>query len=366
MLSTLCFLLFLLSTIVYISYLLGLLWAWQKVANKVNFSANQKPFSILIAAKNEAENLQRFLPFLLRQNYPEYEILIILDRCTDESKEIVENVQQLHPFLQYVEIKEIPEGWAAKKYALTQGIAAAKYEYLAFTDADCQVGEDWLGELAKHFTENVEMVLGLSPYFEEETWVNKLIDYETFYTAFQYVGFAASGLPYMGVGRNIAYKKSFFEKNQGFDAFKERLSGDDDLFVNAFATAKNTSVMISTASTTYSIPKKTWRDWIWQKMRHVSASNRYTWQTQGLLTAFGFSYIGHYFWGICAALTGFSFIPIICLYLARIFLMRFVFFHKSLSIHPRNRTVFPIVDILNVLYSTVIVPIGTLLTPKWH
>jgi poly-beta-1,6-N-acetyl-D-glucosamine synthase len=364
-LHILSFSLFLLSSLVYILYLIGLFFGWKKAKNQV-VSVEKPPFSVIIAARNEAANLERFLPFLLAQVYPCYEICIILDRCTDASKEIMEKWQRLHPQLRYIEIAAIPENWAAKKYVLTQGIAAAKYEHLVLTDADCQVNPEWLQEIAQCFSENIEMVVGLSPYFEEKGILNQVVDYETFYTAFQYIGFAAWGLPYMGVGRNIAYKKSFFLQNKGFSAFQERLSGDDDLFVNAFASGKNTAVMLSPQSATYSIPKMTWRSWIRQKLRHTSAATRYSWQTKLLLTAFGFSYIGHYFWGLCAILTGFSWIPIFFVYLARIFLMRYVFFHKKLRIHPRSKEIFPIIDIFNVLYSTVIVPLGTFITPKWH
>lgn len=358
--------LFLAASVVNAVYLFALWWAWRERSRKPAPSQAVFPsFSVVIAARNEAENLSRFLPKLLALDYPDYEVVIVLDRCTDESLQIVESWQKQHPQLRCVAVTEIPEGWAAKKYVMTQGVAAAQHDWLALTDADCEVQTNWLSEIAAQIDVETELVLGISPYFEEKSLLNMLIQYETFYAAFQYIGFAVLGMPYMGVGRNLAYKKSLFERAKGFERFKERLSGDDDLFVNAFAHPARTAVMVSPASMTYSVPKQQWRAWLRQKLRHSSASTAYSLPTQLLLTAFGFSYIGHYFWGMVAIGSGIPPMNVFFVYLTRIALL-YLIFRVPLTIPLKNKAFLPLLDFLNVLYSTLIVPLGTLLTPKWH
>lgn len=324
------------------------------------------PFSIVIAARNEAENLERFLPSFLGQDYPLFEVVVVLDRCTDNSIEVVKRFQQEFSYLKMLVVDEIPDGWSPKKYVLTQGIGLAQYEHLALTDADCEAGTLWLRKISGGFLEGKEIVLGISPYFRENTLLNSLIQYETYYSALQYTGFAVLGMPYMGVGRNIAYKKSFFQKVNGFEAFKERLSGDDDLFVNAYGNAQNVGVVVSPDSFIFSVPKMTWKEWIRQKLRHVSAGNRYSLKTKLSLTAFGFSFIGFYFWGGVCLLTGISIWKILIPFSFRMIIGFVIFFKTERHIYFKKMLyLYPILDFILVIYSAVIIPSGMLIRPKW-
>jgi biofilm PGA synthesis N-glycosyltransferase PgaC len=163
-----------------------------------------------------------------------------------------------------------------KKLALTVGIKAAKHEWLVFTDADCKVhSNQWLNRLQENFTDNKEIVLGYGGYFKRKGLLNAYIRYDTLVIAMQYLSFALSGMPYMGVGRNLAYRKSLFFKNKGFASHYGILSGDDDLFVNETANKSNTAVEFHPDSHTCSIPKQTWASWTKQKRRHFSTARRY-------------------------------------------------------------------------------------------
>jgi hypothetical protein len=211
------------------------------------------------------------------------------------------------------------------------------------------------------------LVLGISPYFAENTFLNHWIRFETYYTAFQMVGFAALGFPYMGLGRNISYKKSFFLQNSGFDAFKSRLSGDDDLLVNAFAQAKYTQVMISPQSQTFSPAKMTWKAWLRQKFRHVSASTAYSSVSKLLLAAFHFAHIGMYFFLFVPIFGGYAtFSQGILLYLCGNLLKWVIFAQSTRHIQaPRLHYLYPLWDLMMVMYVAVIVPIGMLRKPTW-
>ncbi len=237
----------------------------------------QPPISVIICAHNEEENLKSFLPQILEQDYPLFEVVLVDDCSDDESKWILKEFSSRYPErLKIVEIKEHIRLKHTKKFALTMGIKAAKYEHLVFTDADCQpAGAFWLAELAGAFSPEKEIVLGYSPYFKKNGFLNKLIRFETTHTAMSYLAYALKGNAYMGVGRNLAYTKSLFYKGKGFNKHMHIKSGDDDLFVNHNATNTNVNIAIHPDAHICSVPKTTWKSYYKQKARHSGASTLY-------------------------------------------------------------------------------------------
>ncbi len=339
---------------------------WKKASpSRQNVSQNP-PISLLIAARNEAENLQRFLPSLLQQSYPDFEIIIALDRCEDDSLEVLKAFQQTHPRLRWVEIPETAAGWAPKKWALSQAIEAAKHEHLLFTDADCQAGEAWMSEMAAAFSAQRDVVLGLGRYFAYPGILNVFIRYETLYAAFQYVGMAGQGQPYMGVGRNLAYRKSLYKKVNGFETFRSSLSGDDDLFVNAFAEGKKTAVVIKKAGHTFSEPERRFVSWVRQKVRHVSASAKYSLRSKIFLASFHLSQIALY-----VALGGVLLFTehveaAILLYVVFLSISWYIFGKINHTVgEPALSACYPFLDILFVVYNLSMVPLGLIVKPEW-
>ncbi|PWA07227.1 glycosyltransferase [Flavobacterium psychrotolerans] len=235
------------------------------------------PVSVIVCAKNEAENIVKFVPLLAEQDYPDYEIVLIDDASSDETLEIFEAFEKQYPNIKLVKVKNNEAFWGNKKFALTLGIKAAKKEYLLFTDADCYpTSKDWIKEMSSHFTLHKTIVLGYCAYEKiAGSFLNKIIRFETMLTAVQYFSWAKMGHPYMGVGRNLAYKKEeFFNVNGFIDHMKIR-SGDDDLFINQAAKRKNTTICFSPESFTYSKPKTAFKEWFDQKRRHVSTAAFY-------------------------------------------------------------------------------------------
>ena len=239
-----------------------------------NFS---KPVSVLICAKNEAKNLKRHLPFFINQAYPNFELVLINDCSRDKTLEILEAFQNQYPTkIKIVDVKENEQFWGSKKYALTLGIKAASHEYLLFSDADCKpVSEHWITEMTQHFSEKT-IILGYGAYSKvKKSFLNKLIRFETLFTAIQYFSYSKIGKPYMGVGRNLAYTKSLFFSVNGFADHIKIKSGDDDLFINQVATKTNITNCFSSNSFTESKPKTSFKNWILQKRRHVSTASHY-------------------------------------------------------------------------------------------
>jgi glycosyltransferase involved in cell wall biosynthesis len=238
---------------------------------------NQPPVSVIICAKNEAENLKRFIPTLIAQDYPEFEIVLINDASSDATLEVMEAFAAAHANIKIVDVKSVETFWGNKKYALTLGIKAATHDTLVFTDADCQpASNSWIKAMVAPINTDTTIVLGYGAYDTiKGSFLNKLIRFETVTTAMSYLGMAKIGAPYMGVGRNLAYTKATFFKTNGFVKHMKVRSGDDDLFINEAATASNTALCISKNSRTLSIPKTSFATWFKQKRRHISTAKYY-------------------------------------------------------------------------------------------
>lgn len=278
--------------------------------------------SVIICAKNEAENLEAFLPSILEQDYPNFEIVLINDSSNDETLDVIHHFSKLHNNIIVVDVKSIEAFWGNKKYALTLGIKAAKNDFLLFTDADCKpVSKYWIKEMSSHFSNKKSIVLGYGAYSKvKNSFLNKLIRFETLITAVNYFSFAKFGLPYMGVGRNLGYtKKEFFEANGFINHIKVR-SGDDDLFVNQIATPQNTTVCYSKRSFTASIAKTTFKDWFKQKRRHVSTAKYYKMKHKLLLTLLYTSNLLFWLFALILLATLFSWKIVLGLFFFRIVL----------------------------------------------
>lgn len=243
--------------------------------------------SIIICAKNEAENLKKFLPSIIHQEYKSYEIVLINDASSDETIEIMEAFKEKHSKIKIIDVENIEAFWGNKKYALTLGVKAAKYEHLLFTDADCKpVSKHWITEITKNFSNEKTIVLGYGKYKKEKGLVNLLVRFETLLTAIQYFSFAKLKIPYMAVGRNLAYHKSEFFRVKGFINHLHIKSGDDDLFIQDAANKKNTTICIDQNSFTESLAPTSLKKWFQQKRRHISTANHYKIQHQILLGLF--------------------------------------------------------------------------------
>lgn len=255
-------------------------------------NAEPVPVSIVVCAHDEADNLKVLIPALLSQDYPEFEVIIVNDRSNDGTFDYLLEETEKHPRLRMVNVKATPERVNGKKYGITLGIKAASYEWIVLTDADCRPrSANWIRSLSRHFDDNTRFVLGFSPYLREPGFLNLFIRFETILTAIQYFAFGWMKNPYMGVGRNLAYRKSLFLDQKGFNNFLHVTGGDDDLFVNIHARGRNTRLEMTPDSQVYSVPSSTWRSFYQQKVRHLSVGKRYRFIHRLLLGLFGLSWI---------------------------------------------------------------------------
>jgi glycosyltransferase involved in cell wall biosynthesis len=251
--------------------------------------------SVIICAKNEEKFIEKNLSYVLEQDYPGFEVIVVNDCSTDGTQEILDGMQKKYANLRSLIIHEGNANKHGKKLALTIGIKNAQYEYLVFTDADCRpASTGWLKDLINAFDSETEIVLGYGAYARKGGLVNSLIRMDTFQIGLQYMSLAMAGMPYMGVGRNLAYKKSLFVRQKGFSPYNHIPSGDDDLFINKAASRLNTRIAACPDCITISEPKASLKEWVRQKRRHVSTAKYYKGSTLFILGSITFSQ--YFFW----------------------------------------------------------------------
>ncbi len=213
--------------------------------NKKTFPGQvPQPVSVIICAHDEEANLRELIPLLLLQDHPEFEIIIVEDRGNDGTYDYLLSATKEKKHLKMVRVVYLPEHITGKKFALTLGIKAAKYDWVLLTDADCRPdGNRWLKQMSGRFNGECQIVLGL------------------------------------------------FLDNKGFNTHLGLAGGDDDLFVNEHARKRNTTTAIGKGALVYSKPKTTWREFYYQKLRHLFAGKRYKLSTKLVLGLFSISWI---------------------------------------------------------------------------
>jgi len=268
--------------------------AWYKPSEKIK--SQQHPVTVIICARDEAANLAKNLPGVLVQTYPTtHEVIVVNHNSQDETRYLLEEFKKTFKNLHIVNLEQEAKGIPGKKYPLSIGIKEARHEILLLTDADCvPVSETWMQKMQDAYVDGTEVVLGYGAYHKLPGVLNKLIRFETFHAALQYLSFALAGKPYMGVGRNLSYKKDLFFKNKGFSSINHVASGDDDLFINRVATKENTSIVIDHDAITLSSPKKTFGDWWRQKNRHFTTAKFYKPRHRYLLGLYSFTHFLFY------------------------------------------------------------------------
>lgn len=268
---------------------------------KNEFARSDQPVSVIVCARDEYYNLKENLPVLLNQDYSTFEVLVVNHGSEDDTQYLLRDLSEEYPNLKIVNLPQDLNFFTGKKFPLSIGIKSAKHDILLFTDADCiPRSNQWVRRMAANFTEGTEIVLGYGAYSKSKSLLNLLIRFDTTRIAMNYLGFARAGMPYMGVGRNMAYRKSLFYNQNGFISHYRIQSGDDDLFINKAATSKNTRIEIKQDSHTVSHPKSSLTLWIRQKRRHLMTGGYYKPSHKLTLGLFAFSQV--LFWAAAISL----------------------------------------------------------------
>jgi glycosyltransferase involved in cell wall biosynthesis len=297
--------LLILCSFVFVQVTYLLIFAISLSRKKVGNTTERLPVSVIVCAHDEEENLKELIPALLSQDHPEFEVIIVDDRSNDSTFDFLLTETAKDHRLRMVHVNRTPPHANSKKYALTLGIKAARFEWLLLTDADCRPdGNSWISTMSDKFNDATQFVLGYSPYEKRSGFLNAFIRFDTLITAIQYISFALLGIPYMGVGRNLAYRRSRFLEVKGFNNILGITGGDDDLFVNLHAKGSNTVVCVERASQTHSKPKISLKHFLRQKVRHLSVGRHYRFGHRLLLGLFMISWLGVWFIGLPVVFAG--------------------------------------------------------------
>lgn len=272
-------------------------------STKTNSSVSDKNLegvTVLVAAHNEFQNLKVLIPKLFEQDYESFDVMIVNDRSTDRTKRLLEEMMAIYPKLRSVTIKYTPNHVTSKKYALTLGIKVAKHDVILLTDADCIPDSDqWIRKMTAPVREEQKtFAIGFSGYAQKSGFLNNWIQFETILTALFYISFGLWKKPFMAVGRNLCYRKSFFMEAKAFKGLWHIQGGDDDLFVNQYANGKNAAIVLDPAANTTSIPKENRKDYLIQKKRHLHAGKYYASEDKQKIGFFSFSHALFWIGGI--------------------------------------------------------------------
>lgn len=357
----------------YISVLIQLLFYWGIFSRLAFFkSKNQvrqpQAVSVVICAKNEYYNLKENLPLILEQNYKDFEVVVVNDVSDDETYFLLRILKEKYPHLKIVNFVDNVNFFSGKKFPLSIGIICAKNDVILLTDADCcPESPEWLSKMQENFHSGTEIVLGYGKYKAEKTLLNKLIRFDTLHIAIQYLSMAAAGSPYMGVGRNLAYRKNLFYRQKGFISHYKIKSGDDDLFVNAAATNKNTKIMISPESHTVSDAKKTFASWIIQKRRHLTSGKYYKSSTNLILGLYSFTQIVFFVTFAVLVSIDYTLLIVFALFTLRLISQLIIFKRAMIKLNEKSLLIgIPFFEIFFILFNPIIVLYNTISKPdKW-
>jgi len=267
-------------------------------------ASQEYPVSVIVCARDEAPNIAKNLPGVLVQKYKTtHEVIVVNDNSTDETKYLLDEFKKSFKNLNHLRLTQEAKGIPGKKFPLSMGIKTARYEIVLLTDADCvPASELWIQKMQDGYYGDKKIVLGYGAFHKKPGMLNKLIRFETFHSALQYFSFALAGMPYMGVGRNLSYKKELFFTNKGFSAINHIPGGDYYLFINMVTNKHNTTIVIDKDAHTLSEAAPTWHIWQRQKFRHYTTSKYYNGKHKLMLGLFSLTQVLMYPFVIAALL----------------------------------------------------------------
>ena len=278
-----------------VSLLIQLLYHWGVFSKVAFYKRNARPkldeelepISIVLCARDAYEYLVELIPVLLQQDYPDFEIVVVNDCSDDETEEYLKDLERKEPRVKPVQLKQHLNFFNGKKFPLSMGIKSAQNDLIVLTDCNCMPTTDqWLRSMANRYNNRTEIVIGYSPYVYKKSSLNRIIRFDALQNALLYLSAALRHHAYMGIGKNLSYRKELFYKNKGFISHYTTSVGDDDLFISQVANKKNTEVLIDAENAILTTPPSNFKTWVRQKSSRYSTIKKYNFTTRLSLSLF--------------------------------------------------------------------------------
>ncbi len=330
--------------------------AFTKKHKSLNTNPDLPPVSIIICAHNEYSNLEKNIPLILAQEYQNFEVVVVNDCSDDGTEDLLEDFVRQDARVKHIHLQQSLNFFRGKKFPLSIGIKSAAYEHLLLTEPDCSpISDRWITNMAQNYTPEIDIVLGYSPYQKKPGILNWLIQYDTLFAAIQYFSMALAGNVFMGVGRNLSYKKSLFLKNKGFITHYDILLGDDDLFISQVSNSRNTAIEISPESQLFTLPKAKFGEWLRQKRLQLSTRVYYKPKIKWLLGTYYVTQILFYALLIALFFTKIPFFIPLAIFLVRLINQEIVFIYSARKLKQSFLwLLLPFAEIFFIIFNPVI------------
>jgi len=237
----------------------------------------QHSVSVVIAARNEEDNISRILQDLTQQTYPKdkYQVIVANDCSQDGTGAIIDEFCAKFPFIKHIFIEKIPDGFSPKKYVLDVALQHAQNDIILTTDADCRVGSRWIETMVSYFEPDVGFVVGFSQFgksYEKRTLLEKLQAFDFMQLMGAAAGSANLKFPLAASGQNLGYLKKAYNKVGGYKKVAHRVSGDDVLLLQLVRKFTKYKVVFASSHTSFAIsePQPTFMSLIHQRLRWAS------------------------------------------------------------------------------------------------
>jgi len=232
--------------------------------------------SVIIAVKNEENNIKKLLDSLYKQSFAtkKYEIIIINDNSSDKTENIILGYKIKIPNLRIISIDSTPDNWASKKWALNIAIEESRGNIILQTDGDCIPQKEWIEKMSAPFSKvDIGFVVGHTPLIKnEKKFLNRLMVFENLAQEAFNASCVGNNLTVSCVGRSIGFRKEFFKNANGYKNIQSIISGDDDLLMHKIVNKTNCKInyVITENSYVYSETPSSLNKFIQQRMRFAS------------------------------------------------------------------------------------------------
>lgn len=319
--------------------------------NEVKYSV-----SVVICVKNESKNIKDKLPIILEQEYPNFEVVVVNDASQDDTGFVLDVLQKIYPILQILNLPNNVNYFYGRKFPISLGIKSSKNDIIIFTDADTiPTSYRWIEEIVKAFTPGKEIVLGYNAIESKKGILNSLIQYDNQSIAMNYLGHAILGNPYMGKGKNLAFKKELFFKNNGFISHYNIPTGEDDLFINMVSNSKNTNYVLSQDSINLSKAKTNLYDFTKLKEKLFLSQKHFKLSDRFMISLIPFTTFLIYILVGLAIYIGIPWQYVITALIIRYTTQIIVYYKSSKLLGTKKIAIFaPIYEIFFIIYNTII------------